>query len=245
MLDFENGKKIVLIVAIVVIVTAAGGWYFLSSKKVEVKENKLPVPKIDTNVDTENIRIGVGGTTVMFDARQSFDPDGKIQNILWWFSDDNSTKTENITYHHYTEGGKHRVVLKVTDDAGATNSTTLVVTVKDLFIVKLSLSEEYAGGGGVPLVNITLQLRNNGSKLKSERTVLINITSYDKNWNKVAYNATYFQHYPDPIGPNGQTTADYVVRGIGVPLVNFRPGTIKVSISWAEIVMDEKLIKVA
>ena len=68
--------------------------------------------------------------SVTFDASSSYDPDGNIMNYEWDFGDGNITNTtEEVIKHSYSEAGSYEVVLTVTDDKGATNSTTKMITV--------------------------------------------------------------------------------------------------------------------
>ncbi|MCW7075329.1 MAG: right-handed parallel beta-helix repeat-containing protein, partial [Candidatus Methanospirare jalkutatii] len=69
--------------------------------------------------------------SVTFDASSSYDPDGNITAYKWDFGDENITSTteEKIT-HIYTSSGNYIVNLTVTDDEGATNSTSKEVSVQ-------------------------------------------------------------------------------------------------------------------
>ncbi len=67
---------------------------------------------------------------ITFNASSSYDPDGKITNYEWDFGDGNITSTtEEIIKHSYSEAGNYEVTLTVTDDKGATNSITKIITV--------------------------------------------------------------------------------------------------------------------
>ena len=67
---------------------------------------------------------------VTFDASSSYDPDGTIVKYEWDFGDGNITNTtEEVIKHSYSEAGNYEVTLTVTDDDGATNSTTKIITV--------------------------------------------------------------------------------------------------------------------
>jgi len=71
----------------------------------------------------------VVGEPITFDASASID-DGKIVTYVWYFGDENTTKTEDpeIT-HSYTVAGEYTVKLKVVDDHGIGNSNTTTITV--------------------------------------------------------------------------------------------------------------------
>jgi len=62
------------------------------------------------------------------DGSASTDPDGTIASYDWDFGD-TKTGTGKTTSHTYDQAGTYTVTLKVTDDKGATNSTTKTVTV--------------------------------------------------------------------------------------------------------------------
>ena len=67
---------------------------------------------------------------ITFNASASYDPDGNIAAYEWDFGDGNITNTTHeIINHSYSETGNYEVTLTVTDDDGATNSTTKIITV--------------------------------------------------------------------------------------------------------------------
>jgi len=67
---------------------------------------------------------------ITFNASSSYDPDGFIANYEWDFGDGNITNTTHeIINHSYSEAGSYDVTLTVTDDEGAMNSTTKIITV--------------------------------------------------------------------------------------------------------------------
>jgi len=68
--------------------------------------------------------------SVTFDASSSYDPDGNITAYEWDFGDGNITSTTHeIIKHSYSESGVYEVTLTVTDNEGAKNSTTKMITV--------------------------------------------------------------------------------------------------------------------
>ena len=71
--------------------------------------------------------------TVTFDASGSSDPDGSIQTYEWDFdgdgTTDQTTPTPTVT-HTYSNPGAFGAALTVTDDEGATNTTTRTVNVQ-------------------------------------------------------------------------------------------------------------------
>jgi serine protease len=65
------------------------------------------------------------GLTCAFDGRASSDPDGVIASYSWSFGGSGATAS------HTFAAGTHQVTLTVTDDAGASASTTRTLTVSD------------------------------------------------------------------------------------------------------------------
>ncbi|MEO7016865.1 MAG: PKD domain-containing protein, partial [Leifsonia sp.] len=68
------------------------------------------------------------GLTVNVDGSSSSDPDGTVASYAWDFGD-GGTATGATASHTYAAGGSYTVRLTVTDNLGATNSTTATVTV--------------------------------------------------------------------------------------------------------------------
>jgi PKD repeat protein len=67
--------------------------------------------------------------TCEFDASASDDTDGTIESYTWNFGDDTSPGVGVTANHVYAASGTYPVTLTVTDDRGATTSTTQDVTV--------------------------------------------------------------------------------------------------------------------
>lgn len=66
---------------------------------------------------------------VNFDARQSYDPDGRIQNYEWSFWDGTSSRgaSKSRCPHIYADGGIYIVNLTATDEAGDTSTKSFEV----------------------------------------------------------------------------------------------------------------------
>ncbi|MDF2958058.1 MAG: Nitrous oxide reductase accessory protein NosD [Candidatus Alkanophagales archaeon MCA70_species_1] len=95
---------------------------------------------------------------VTFDASASFDPDGTIVSYEWDFGD-GTNGTGKVVNHSFASEGNYSVVLTVTDDGGAKNSTARVVEVRAAAKPSVSVSTdkyEYAAGDTM-LVSLTLE----------------------------------------------------------------------------------------
>ena len=68
--------------------------------------------------------------TVSFDASASSDPDGSIVSYEWSFGDGGSD-TGVTASHTYQTAGTYTTMLKVTDNEGATDSTSLTIQVNE------------------------------------------------------------------------------------------------------------------
>ena len=85
--------------------------------------NERPVARIVVDV-----AVGGAPLTVSFDGSTSSDPDGQIQGFAWTFGD-GATGAGMTTTHTYTTPGNYVAALTVTDDRGATGSTTDSISV--------------------------------------------------------------------------------------------------------------------
>jgi large repetitive protein len=85
--------------------------------------------KAGTNVaPTASFTATSQGLSVAVDGSASADADGSIASYAWTFGD-GATASGVTAAHTYATGGSYSVTLKVTDNAGATNSTQQQVTV--------------------------------------------------------------------------------------------------------------------
>ncbi|PVX25908.1 MAG: hypothetical protein CW691_03145, partial [Candidatus Bathyarchaeum sp.] len=85
--------------------------------------NQAPVAIFTESDDSVNV-----GDEISFDATDSYDPDGRIVKYSWNFGD-GTTATGSTASHAYSDNGEYTVTLTVTDDEGATDSETSVITV--------------------------------------------------------------------------------------------------------------------
>ena len=93
------------------------------SLTVTVTPNQAPTASASANPLTAKV-----GTTVAFDGSGSGDPDGTIASYAWDFDDGDSSSAVSPP-HTFTAVGTYNVILTVTDDDGATDSSTVTVTV--------------------------------------------------------------------------------------------------------------------
>jgi len=116
-----------------------------------------------------------------FNASASYDPDGTIVSYEWdW--DNNGVYDENqstpLTTHVWTKAGSYPISLRVTDNDGATNTSSHTVTVSNISItVKmnsgLGVTVVFTNNGPMNVTNVNWQLEAKGGKYGH-----INSTSY-------------------------------------------------------------------
>jgi PKD repeat protein len=95
---------------------------------------------------TASFTTSASGATVSVDGSGSTDPDGTISSYAWDFGD-GSTGTGATTSHVYAVG-TFTITLTVTDNGGATDSTTRSVTVTDPVLASDDFSRTVANGWG-------------------------------------------------------------------------------------------------
>ncbi|MFQ6064779.1 MAG: PKD domain-containing protein [Candidatus Bathyarchaeia archaeon] len=96
--------------------------------------NRTPVVKFTESADTAYI-----SEAITFNASDSYDPDGNITSYFWDFGDNttefyvkgvNLTDTTGVVVEHaYDINGTFTVILNVTDDDGASNSSSSTQTI--------------------------------------------------------------------------------------------------------------------
>jgi len=103
--------------------------------------------------------------TITFDASNSTDIDGYITKYEWDFGDGNNTNTtEPIITHSYASAGTYNANLTVTDDEGATNSTSKLITVSEL--------EENIFDTGSPSTPYPSIMGNHTGTIKPKHTII-------------------------------------------------------------------------
>lgn len=93
---------------------------------------------------------------VVLNASPSYDPDGTIISYEWDLGD-GCTRTGMTITHSYISAGNYSVTLKVTDNEGATNTTTKIITVRETTLsVSISTDKKEYAAGETMLINLTL-----------------------------------------------------------------------------------------
>ena len=90
-----------------------------------------PVNLAPTATFTSTPALGTLPLLVQFDASASQDSDGTIQSYSWDFDEPagGSNTSDVTTMHTYALAGTYTVVLQITDDDGASATSTRTVTV--------------------------------------------------------------------------------------------------------------------
>lgn len=109
--------------------------------KLKVKDNDLvwaettrtiTISAAPTNIPPEarifSSSSGMVGMSVEFYGGESWDPDGEIVSYKWFFGDE-TTSSEANTVHAYSSPGSYMVKLRVTDNLGATDEVTHLITI--------------------------------------------------------------------------------------------------------------------
>jgi len=89
-------------------------------KTITVNEQKNQDPKASFTMSSQ-------GNTVSLNASSSFDPDGNITAYQWSSSNGQAASGQNAQLT-FPNPGTYRIILTVTDDKGATNSTEKTIT---------------------------------------------------------------------------------------------------------------------
>ena len=98
------------------------------AREARIVAGRLTVNQSPTASFTRTPASGPAPLSVAFNGSASTDPDGTIASYAWDFGD-GATGTGATTNHVFTAAGTYTAKLTVTDDKGATGSTTASVTV--------------------------------------------------------------------------------------------------------------------
>ncbi len=124
------------------VVDERGGMNFTSAS-ITIQSFEKPVALF-----TYSPSIPWKGEIILFNATQSYDPDGSIANYTWDFGDGNITITNQpIIVHFYSDVGEYVVNLTVSDDTGLTNFTKRILNV--------TVKGDFSGNGDVDIADVS------------------------------------------------------------------------------------------
>ncbi|OKY77781.1 MAG: Pilin/Flagellin PilA family [Candidatus Methanohalarchaeum thermophilum] len=104
------------------------------------------------------------GLTVDVNASSSSDQDGNIQTYEWnWTNNETYESTGKTASHTYDSGGEYNITLRVTDDDGATDTTTETVTVQETDGKGNQAPKADAGNNNSYSANNDIELDGSGS----------------------------------------------------------------------------------
>ena len=114
--------------------------------------------------------------TITFNASNSTDPDGTIIKYEWTFGD-GTNGTGEILNHSYSLQGNYTVILTVTDDDSAMNSTNKTIVISKPTIVKVEPASQTVSPGQNFSVNVTVEnvtnMNADGAALHFNATVML------------------------------------------------------------------------
>jgi PKD repeat protein len=124
-----------------------------------------PANQAPTAVATSNVQSGPAPLTIAFSGSGSFDPDGTIVSYAWDFGD-GSSSTAASPIKTYTVSGNYTAKLVVTDNAGATASATIPISVSavaanDIDVVEYLLLRYGTGDSFSALAIVFVRDRSN------------------------------------------------------------------------------------
>ncbi|MEA3305022.1 MAG: PKD domain-containing protein [Patescibacteria group bacterium] len=99
------------------------------SIKISSAKQQPPVSDLQVQPDPPSIMMG---ESIVFDASQSYDLDGRIMSYEWNFGDGIKKMGEAIMKHKYNETGVHKASVTVLDDQGQSTSINKIITVRNL-----------------------------------------------------------------------------------------------------------------
>jgi len=143
-------------------VTDNGGASNATTRSVSVSAptNQSPVASFAVSPTS-----GAPGTTFSFTGASSYDPDGTIVGYQWTFGD-GSSGSGVAAQHAYASPGTYTVRLTVTDNGGASNTTTRSVSVQSSGMPDLVVESMVASPTNPSIgknVTFTLAIRNRGA----------------------------------------------------------------------------------
>jgi PKD repeat protein len=116
-------KPVCKVLALSIALMIVSGSLALGNNNFSSENNQPPVASF--SLTPPNPRVN---QTVTFNATLSKDPDGTIASYEWNFGDNTTGRGKMIT-HSYPSTGNYSVKLILTDDKGATNSTSTIIRI--------------------------------------------------------------------------------------------------------------------
>lgn len=104
-----------------------GDWS--SEKTTQVKITAIQSENLQPVAEVGGPYTGTVNTSVLFDASDSYDSDGGIEEYSWNFGDGGSGSGKMIS-HTYKSSGNYTVVLTITDTQGSMSEDTALVTIE-------------------------------------------------------------------------------------------------------------------
>ncbi len=98
----------------------------------------LSPPIISYNISPSQI---IAGSPAIFNASESFDPDGEIAYITWCFGD-GTCLNGSVVEHTYSSPGTYNVSLRIIDTDGLTNETSFEITVYSKPVITITVDAE-------------------------------------------------------------------------------------------------------
>jgi hypothetical protein len=153
---------------------------FLLSDRVLADKQKVTMSIIAENLPPKAVfqhtPTRTTTTKIQFDGSQSIDSDGTITNYKWDFDGDGTTDaTGSTATNSYQGAGEYDVSLTVTDDDGAVNTTSKVITVEQAadsanFSIEIDTTNSPVTAG--QQLSVTTTVENTGEEQDSQETIL-------------------------------------------------------------------------
>ncbi len=146
--------------AVIAIIVVVVGLASLGPKSKPASVNEPPVAEFASYATN---------LTVVLNGSASHDPDGSIANYSWTFGDNTGSYGMNVT-HTYNANGTYNVKLTVTDNGGATNTTSKELTMTQQ-VTPVMNKQPVAVISVVDIENLTVSLSGADSQVFQGKTL--------------------------------------------------------------------------